>query len=152
MNAQRAGGLLPVLVTIAFTFTGCSSTQAPTKWTLWYVPDEPKPGIVVRRARPCNSYVFASSPDQSTYVVAVIDGWTGTNRPQGNSAIMHAGESYAGPLELGNDVVHDDSNGYDLKVNVVYNTPSYLPAKARADADCGPPAGATARADATMVR
>jgi hypothetical protein len=152
MNALRAVARLLVVGALSITFVACSSTQAPTKWTLWYIPDEPKPGIVVPHTKACNSYVLASAPDQLTYVVAVVDGWTGARRPQGNTASMHAGESYTGPLELGANTLHDESNGYDLRVDVVYNVAAYLPAKARADADCGPPAHPTGRTILTTPR
>jgi hypothetical protein len=140
MNALRAVGRVLVAGALGITFAGCSSTQVPTKWTLWYIPNESEPGAIVVRTKPCNSYVFANSPDQSTYVVAVVGGWTGPRRPQGNSASMHTGESYSGQLNLGPHTMHDESNGYDLNVDVVYYIASYLPAKSRADADCGPPA------------
>ena len=145
MNALRAVGKPLVVATLSLLFAGCNSTQAPTKWTLWYTPNEPKPGVFIARTKPCNSYVFASAPDQSTYVVAVSDGWAGPRKPEGNDAIMQTGESYTGPLELGTNTVHDENNGYDLKVRVVYDIGAYLPAKARADADCGSTAGAVAR-------
>lgn len=151
MNALRAVRRLVAVVALSLTFAGCSNQQNPTKWTLWYIPDEPKAGMAIARAKACNAYVFASSPDQSTYVVAVIDGWTGLRRPEGNSASMHAGESYTGPLALGSDVVHDENNGYDLKVDVVYDIASYLSAKARADADC-PATHAIARTATTTAR
>jgi hypothetical protein len=152
MNVARAVARLPAVLALTLTFAGCSSTQAPTQWTLWYVPNQVKPGIVIPHTKACNAYVFASSPDQSTYIVAVIDGWTGARRPQGNSASMHPGESYTGPLEIGTDTLHDENNGYDLKVNVVYDIAAYLPAKARADADCGPAARTGAAASSTKAQ
>ncbi len=145
MNALRAVLGLLMALGPGIGFAACSSTQAPSKWALWYTPNEPKPGIFVAHSKPCNAYVFASSPDQSTYVVAIVDGWTGAHPPQGNSASVQTGESYTGPLELGTNTVHDDNNGHDLKVEVVYDIGTYLAAKARADADCASPAHAVAR-------
>ena len=112
----------------------CSAAQAPAQWTLWYIPNEPKPGD--RIAAPCRTYVFATAPSPVEYSVAVIKGWTGASRPQGNTAIMHSGENFSGVLELGQETIHDDSNGYELSVLVVYKIGTYLAAKARADADC----------------
>ena len=112
----------------------CSATQQPAQWTLWYIPNEPKPGD--RIAAPCQTYVFATAPSPVEYSVAVIKGWTGTSRPTGNTAIMHSGENFSGELDLGQETIHDESNGYDLSVLVVYRIGTYLAAKARADADC----------------
>ena len=148
MNALRAVGRVLAAGALGITFAACSSTQVPAKWTLWYIPNESKPGLFVPHAKPCNSYVFANAPDQSTYVVAVFQGWTGPRLPQGNTASMHTGESYSGLLNLGPHTIHDESNGYDLNVNVVYDIASYLPAKSRADADCG----AAARVSPTKLR
>lgn len=114
--------------------SACSATQEPAQWTLWYIPNEPKPGD--RIPAPCRTYVFATAPSPVEYAVAVIKGWTGANRPNGNTAIMHSGENFSGLLTLGSETVHDDSNGYDLNVLVVYKIGTYLAAKARADADC----------------
>lgn len=114
--------------------TACGSSQPPSAWTLWYIPNEPKPGD--RIAAPCHTYVFATAPSPQTYSVAVIKGWTGALRPHGNTAIMHSGENFSGDLDVGSRTIHDDSNGYDLDVRVVYTIGTYLPAKARADADC----------------
>ncbi len=145
MNALRAVGRLLVVVAPSIIFAACSSTQAPNKWTLWYTPNEPKPGTFVAHFKPCNTYVFASSPDQSTYVVGLVDGWTGPRHPRGNSATIQTGESYARALELGTGTVRDENNGYDLKVDIVYDVAAYLPAKARADTDCSTPAHTVAR-------
>jgi hypothetical protein len=122
---------------LASVFIACGGKQEPAKWTLWYVPNEPKPGI--RLARPCSTYVFASAPVPATYVVAVVKGWTGSRKPEGNTAYMHSGETFTGPIALGSDTIHDESNGYDLNVDGVYKVGTYLAAKGRADADCPPP-------------
>lgn len=121
------------------TFAACATGQEPDKWTLWYIPNEPKPGL--RLAQTCNTYVFASAPVPVAYDVAVVNGWTGSRKPQGNTATMHSGENFSGRLGLGTNTIHDESNGYDLAVTVVYKIGTYLAAKARADADCPPPAG-----------
>ena len=113
---------------------GCAAKDVPEHWTLWYVPNEPKPGF--RLPQPCRTYVFATSPLPAEYAVAVMRGWTGARLPQGNTAIMHAGEEFTGALETGPATIHDESNGYTLTVNVVYKIGTYLSAKGRADADC----------------
>jgi hypothetical protein len=117
----------------------CSAKQEPGKWTLWYVPNEPKPGV--RLAQPCHTYVFATAPVPVAYDVAVVNGWAGAHKPEGNTANMHSGESFTGPLDLGTNTIHDESNGYDVTVTVVYKIGTYLAAKARADADCPLPSG-----------
>lgn len=112
--------------------TGCMNAQ-PTRWTLWYVPNEPKPGVVL--SKPCHTYVFAT-PGQTEYAVAVFRGWADSHAPQGRDATMYSGEDFSGTLELGPQKIHDLSNGHDLSVDVVYRIRAYIPAKLRADADC----------------
>jgi hypothetical protein len=136
MTFHRSVGALLIAGLLAIAYAGCNGTQEPAKWTLWYIPNEPKPGV--RLARPCSTYVFATAPVPATYAVAIVKGWTGARRPQGNSAFMHSGETFSGPLELGAYTIHDENNGYDLSVDVVYKIGTYLAAKARADADCPP--------------
>jgi len=58
------------------------------------------------------------------------------NKPTGTSAQVHTGESFTGNLPLGVVTAHDDSNGYDMVLTSVYVVDTYMPAKARADADC----------------
>lgn len=132
MKALRFVGRLCFVVPLAVALASCASR--PTKWTLWYVPNEPKPGVVI--PKPCLTYVFASDPHQTDYVVARIKGWTGRDRPTGSGARMHSGEDFSGRLDLGPATVHDESTGYDLAVDVIYTVKSYPPAGARADADC----------------
>lgn len=133
MKALRLVGRLCFLVPLALALASCVGSK-PTTWTLWYVPNEPKPGVVI--PKPCLTYVFASEPDQTDYVVARIKGWTGSDRPTGSGARMHSGEDFSGQLDLGPATVHDESTGYDLDVDVIYKVKSYPPAGARADADC----------------
>jgi hypothetical protein len=129
MHDIRSASRLACATIALLLFAGCATSS--NKWTLWYVPNETAHG-----ASPCKTYVFASSPGQQHFAVAKIDGWTGTNKPQGNTAVMHSGEDFTGTFALGQQTVHDDSNGYDLGVNVVYEVAPYVTAKARADADC----------------
>lgn len=105
----------------------------PSRWTLWYVPNQPKPGVVL--SKPCRTYVFAT-PGQTEYAVAVIKGWTDPGAPQGRDAIMYSGEDFSGSLALGPQTIHDNSNGHDLSVTVVYRVRAYLAAKMRADSSC----------------
>ncbi|MGA8533394.1 MAG: hypothetical protein WB615_04745 [Candidatus Tumulicola sp.] len=122
---------------LAVACVACSAKQQSDKWTLWYSPNEPKPGV--KLALVCHTYVYASAPVPAVYTVAHVNGWTGSRRPEGNTATMHSGETFSGPLELGTDTIHDENNGYDLSVDVVYKIGTYIAAKARADADCPPP-------------
>lgn len=128
------GMRIVALGVLAIASAACSAKQEPQQWRLWYIPNEPKPSA--HAAQTCRTYVFATDPVPAEYAVAVIDGWTGPQRPTGNSAIMHTGESFSGPLDLGSQTIHDESNGYDVHLNVVYRIETYLAAKARADADC----------------
>jgi len=132
------GAKVLTLGAVAFA-SACAAKAEPEQWTLWYVPNEPKPGVHL--SQPCGTYVFATAPIPAEYTVAVVRGWIGPNKPQGNTAVMHSGENFLGTLELGLQTIHDDSNGYDLSVNVVYKIGTYLAAKARADADCPLAAG-----------
>lgn len=118
---------------LSLACSACASQQ-PSRWTVWYSPGEPKPGV--KLALHCNTYVFATAPVPVTYDVAVVQGWTGARRPSAKAAAMHSGETFSGPLDLGSHTIHDESNGYDLNVDVVYTIGTYLSAKARADADC----------------
>jgi hypothetical protein len=133
MNDFRPAGRLLLALALSFCFVGCASAPQ-NKWTLWYIPNEPRPGVI--SARPCSTYVFASAPSSNKYVVAVFKGWSGTNRPTGVSAQVHTGENFTGDFPIGNVTVHDDSSGYDMMLNSVYLVDSYMPAKVRADADC----------------
>ncbi len=128
------GAALLALGGVALAASGCAAKQEPESWVLWYVPNEPTPGM--RLPQPCKTYVFATAPIPDEYAVATMKGWTGGRRPVGNSAVMHAGEVFTGPLDVGPSTVHDESNGYTLTVVVEYKARTYLPAKGRADADC----------------
>ncbi len=128
----RPAGRLLLALALSFCFAGCASA-GPNKWTLWYIPNEPS-GVV--SAKSCSTYVFASAPTPNKYVAAVFKGWAGTNKPTGTSAQVHTGESFTGNFPLGVVTVHDDSNGYDMVLTSVYVVDTYMPAKARADADC----------------
>lgn len=135
-NAVRR--LLAFFATLVLA--GCLNAQ-PTKWTLWYVPNETKTGIMT--GKPCQTYVFAT-PGQTEYAVAVAKGWTNPPNP---TVIVYSGEDFTGPLELGPQTIHDESNGHDLNVDVVYKIRAYMPAKLRADSNCGlgPRGGSGAR-------
>ena len=130
----RLGMKIAALGVLAVAWAACSSKPEPQQWRLWYIPNEPKPGLHL--AQTCRTYVFATDPVPVEYAVAVIDGWTGAQRPTGNSAVMHTGETFSGSLNLGPEAIHDQSNGYDVHLNVVYRVDTYIAAKARADADC----------------
>ena len=124
------------LAGVTLAASGCAAKADPQSWVLWYVPNEPTPGV--RLPQPCRTYVFATSPLPDEYAVATIRGWTGARRPVGNTAVIHAGEVFTGPLNVGPATIYDESNGYNLTVTVVYKIGTYLPAKGRADADCPP--------------
>jgi hypothetical protein len=117
--------LIPALL------AGCMNAE-PTRWTLWYEPNSPKPGVEL--GKPCRTYVFAT-PGQSQFAVAVIEGWA-SPQPTGERAKMYSGEDFSGTMELGRRRIHDLSTGHDVDVNVIYRIRSYIPAKVRADADC----------------
>ncbi len=121
---------------VTLAASGCRAKADPERWVLWYVPNEPTPGM--RLPQPCRTYVFATSPLPDEYAVATIRGWTGARRPTGNTAVIHPGEAFTGPLNVGPATIYDESNGYNLTVAVVYKIGTYLPAKGRADADCPP--------------
>jgi hypothetical protein len=129
----RPAGRLLLALALSFYFVGCGNATQD-KWTLWYIPGEPRPGVAANRT--CSTFVFASAPNQNKYVVAVFKGWTGNNRPGGVSAQVHTGENFTGDLAIGKATAHDDSNGYDIALESVYVVDSYMPAKVRADADC----------------
>ncbi len=128
----RMAGRMLVVGVLLLGAAGCG--QRAPKWTLWYIPNESRANGP--QAKPCNTYVFARSPGQSSFAVAVVKGWNGSDKPTGISATMHTGEDFSGDLALGPTTIHDDSNGYDLSVDVVYVVGPYVAAKARADADC----------------
>ena len=134
--AKRFCLVATILVWGAFALgaSGCGAKQEPENWVLWYVPNEPTPGM--RLPTPCKTFVFATAPLPDEYAVATFKGWTGAHRPSGNSAVMHAGETFTGPLDVGPATIHDESNGYTLTIEVVYKIGTYLPAKGRADAAC----------------
>ncbi len=113
---------------------GCSANQPP-KWTLWYIPNEPKGGVTL--AKLCHTFIFASAPEPKTFRVAVVKQLSG-GRIGEQQAYLQAGDAFSGPLELGPASIHDESTGYDLNVDVVYKIDAYVAAKARADADCPP--------------
>ena len=129
---KTAGSWLLAFLSLCLA-AGCANAQ-PTRWTLWYVPNQPKPGVVLRK--PCHTYVFAT-PTQTEYVVAVIKGWSDPSAPQGPDAVMYTGEDFSGSLALGPQTIHDVSNGHDLNVDAVYRVRAYTPAKLRADTACG---------------
>jgi hypothetical protein len=114
---------------------GCGTNQPP-KWTLWYIPNEPRTGVTL--AKLCHTFIFASAADPKTFRVAVVKQITGGKVGE-EQAYVQAGDAFTGPLELGPGTIHDDSTGYDLNVAVVYKIDAYVAAKARADADCPPP-------------
>jgi hypothetical protein len=114
----------------------CSGNQAP-KWTLWYIPNEPKTGVTLSKL--CHTFIFANAPAASSFRVVTVRHLSGGKIGE-DQAYLQAGDSFTGPLELGPETIHDDSTGYDLNVDVVYKIDAYVAAKARADADCPPPA------------
>lgn len=137
MNPLRLVGRLCFVVPLALAIACSGGDAKPTKWTLWYIPHEPKPGV--NAPVKCRTYVFASSPKQGEFAVAVFQGWDGSHVPPENRAQSRSGEEFTGALNLGKNVIHDDSTGYDMDVNVEYLVPPYLTAKARADSDCPGP-------------
>jgi hypothetical protein len=114
--------------------SACSAGE-PSKWTLWYVPNEPKTAVTLSRL--CHTFIFANAPEANTFRVVVVRHLQG--RLTEDEAYFQAGDNFSGPLDLGPASVHDDSTGYDVNVDVVYRVNSYKAAKARADADCPPP-------------
>ena len=130
----RFAARIVALGALALASASCSGKQDANQWTLWYVPNQPKPGEKIIQT--CQTYVFATAPIPVQYTVATVKGWSGDKKPQGNTALMFSGDSFTGSLDLGPQTVHDESNGYDVNVEVVYKIGTYLAAKARADADC----------------
>lgn len=118
---------------LLFAIAGCVGA-APNRWTLWYIPNQPRPGVMLNK--PCHTYVFAT-PGQTEFAVAEVKGWGGQDPPKGADAKMYSGEDFTGKLDLGPQTVHDESNGHDVNVQVVYRIRAYLPAKLRADSNCG---------------
>jgi hypothetical protein len=139
VNALRLVGRLLFVVPLALTVACSGADTSPAKWTLWYIPNEPKAGTDGHVK--CHAYLFARAPKQDRFVVAIFKGWNGPHVPPADEADSRTGEEFTGTLKLGNTVIHDDSTGYDMNVDVVYVVSPYLTAKARADADC-PPAAA----------
>ncbi|MGA8534372.1 MAG: hypothetical protein WB615_09730 [Candidatus Tumulicola sp.] len=127
-------GLLGTAV-LATAISGCNAAQQP-KWTLWYIPNEPKVGVTLSKL--CHTFIFASAPDAKNFRVVTVKHIVGGKVGEAQ-AYLQAGDSFSGPLELGPATIHDESTGYDLNVDVVYQIEAYTAAKARADADCPPP-------------
>jgi hypothetical protein len=119
-----------------WVLAGCASNQTP-KWTLWYIPNGTTAGIKLSKV--CHTLIFASAPDAKTFRVVVMKRLATTGIDE-NQAYLQAGDNFTGLLDLGPATVHNDSSGYDINVDVVYKIDSYVAAKARADADCPPPA------------
>lgn len=133
MNDQHHAARPLLAFAMLFALAGCLSAQ-PSQWTLWYVPNQPKPGV--RLAKSCDAYVFATT-GQTEYAVALFRGWNGRQPPARFGDTMYSGEDFSGTLALGSQVLHDESSGYNLNVNVIYRVRAYIPAKLRADAQCG---------------
>lgn len=137
MNALRLVGRLLFVMPLALALASCSDAK-PTKWTLWYIPNEPPAGAIAVTPNPCHTYVFASAPNQGQFAVAQLKGSNGADPPRNGGIVSHTGETFSGSLGLGRQLVHDESTGADINVNVVYVVQPYVAAKARADADCPP--------------
>ena len=118
---------------VVLAVVACSSNPAPSKWTLWYLPNEPK--VIVPLSKECHTFVFASVPDAKTFRVVEVQ--RVTSMPE-DRAFFHSGDDFSGPMELGSFTIHDDSTGYDVTVDSVYRVTAYVAAKARADSDCPP--------------
>ena len=66
--------------------------------------------------------------------------------PNDDQAFFHSGDGFTGQIELGPATIHDVSSGYNVNVDsVLPRYPSYVAAKARADADCPPAETRSAR-------
>ena len=135
MIARSYAGLFRCALAAVFAIAGCSAPP-PSKWTVWYIPNEPKTGATLSKL--CHTFIFASAPDAKNFRVAVVRRVSG-GRMGEDQAYVQAGDAFSGPLALGPTTVHDDSAGYDLDVDVVYTVDAYVAAKARADADCPAP-------------
>jgi len=136
-NSRRLAWTTCIRITTglaACAIAACSTNSAPDKWTLWYIPNEPK--VVVPFTKECHTFVFANVPDAKTFRVAVVRRVNGS--PE-DHAFFHSGDAFSGPMELGAFTVRDDSTGYDIAVDSVYRVDAYVAAKARADADCPQP-------------
>jgi hypothetical protein len=118
----------------AAVLAACSNSTAPEKWTLWYIPNEPK--VVMPLAQECHTFVFANVPDAKTFRVVVV---RRVNGPGESREFFHSGDGFSGPLELGPVTLHDESTGYDITGETVYRVNAYVAAKSRADFDCPPP-------------
>ena len=100
------------------------------------IPGSPvgnKPG-----QQPCKTIMLVSG-DSTKYAVVIVKGWVGSRKPSTGSRNMYQGEDFSGLLDFGPATLHDDSNSYDLNVEVIYKSDSYEAAKARTDAACGAP-------------
>jgi hypothetical protein len=118
-----------------YVLASCSSSIP--KWSVSYMePSLPLPSPLPRGltpSPPCLTYVFGrAGPD---FAVATVKGWAENRVGPSNTTVL-LGENFSGPLELGSATIHDDSNGYDLNVEVIYKTDSSTTAKAKADATC----------------
>jgi hypothetical protein len=120
---------------VACALISACSANTPPKWTLWYIPNEPKTGVTLSKL--CHTFIFANAPEAKSFRVVTVRHLAGGKIGE-DQAYIQAGDSFTGPLELGPVTIHDDSTGYDLNVEVVYRIDSYIAAKARADADCPP--------------
>ena len=118
---------------VVLAVVACSSNPVPAKWTLWYVPNEPK--VAVPLSKECRTFVFASVPDAKTFRVVIVKHVTGAPEDR---AFFRSSDDFSGPMELGTFTIHDDSTGYDVNVDSVYRVNAYVAAKARADSDCPP--------------
>jgi hypothetical protein len=134
MNPRIAWRLVAAGVFVC-AVAGCAAqASSPTNWTLWYIPNEPKPGLTL--AKLCHTFVFSNPPEANTFRVVTIKGLGDRGKVTESAAYVNTGDVFKGPLELGPGTIHDDNAGYDMNVDVVYTIDSYLPAKKRADADC----------------
>jgi hypothetical protein len=135
MNGLGTKQGLLVAAFLGIVVAGCG-TKEPPKWTLWYIPNEPKSAATLSSL--CHTLVFGRPSDAKNFRVAVVRGVTGNPHIDENHAYARTGDSFTGQLDLGQATVNDDNTGYDLKLDVVYDINSYLMAKTRADADCPP--------------
>jgi hypothetical protein len=126
ISFQRMAPVLLLLLVVA-----CAKpTPTPTpKWTLEYLPNGP-----------CHVWVLSNKfrgGDSIGYVVIKSKGWTVEHGPKNGNADIFQGEDFSGALPLGFATLHDDSNGYDLSVDVVYRTDSDSAARDWTNNACG---------------
>jgi hypothetical protein len=144
----RAIGVLLATVVAVSVLTNCTAKPKPAAtpnqtWVLVNIPARrslpigppPSPPAGFGAAtEPCQVLVLSAL--YLGYAVAVLKGPAGEHKPPSGTSMYKGEEFSVGTLELGPATVHDDSNGYDFNIEVLYKTADYEGAISRADAAC----------------